>query len=416
MNEILIVDDEVGIRELLSEILRDEGHAVAVAENAAQAREYRQRARPALVLLDIWMPDTDGLTLLKEWASSGQLTMPVVMMSGHGTIDSAVEATRIGAVDFLEKPLALQKLLAVVKRALRSAAIPITGAPLARLGTSEPIARLRRELERAADFKGPLLLVAEPGAGAEFCAKALQSSLAPWVPADLPAVLAEAPLELLRQARGGILFVENIVALNKTEQKGLLVLIGGLERHQVRLVGQAPRWAPDLVASGDLDSRLFEVFNALAIRVPPLREHPEDIPALAQAFLDEAAGAGLIKARRFALAALEALIGYPWPGNLPQLESTVRLLAFTCPNEEITPTDVRGVLPAQADPDFDPAAMGDLPLKEARDAFEKRYLERLLAQERGHMSRVAEKAGLERTHLYRKLKQLGISIPRKGEE
>src|SRR6187431_3842745 len=119
MSQIMIVDDEVGIRELLSEILADEGHQVMLAESAGEARRLRERARPDLVLLDIWMPDTDGITLLKEWASSGLLTMPVVMMSGHGTIDTAVEATRIGAYDFLEKPIALQKLLATVGRALK---------------------------------------------------------------------------------------------------------------------------------------------------------------------------------------------------------------------------------------------------------------------------------------------------------
>src|SRR5229473_4295 len=128
MAQILVVDDEVGIRELLSEILSDEGHSVQLAENATAARSLRSRGRPDLVLLDIWMPDADGITLLKEWATGGQLTMPVIMMSGHGTIDTAVEATRIGAMDFLEKPIALQKLLATVKRALRageSRAVPL---------------------------------------------------------------------------------------------------------------------------------------------------------------------------------------------------------------------------------------------------------------------------------------------------
>src|SRR5436853_5531848 len=141
MQQILVVDDEVGIRELLSEILRDEGYQVRLAENAGQARAQRGVGRPDLVLLDIWMPDTDGITLLKEWASSGLLTMPVVMMSGHGTIDTAVEATRIGAYDFLEKPIALQKLLATVSRALkRGAAQPRPGASLAALGRSPVIA------------------------------------------------------------------------------------------------------------------------------------------------------------------------------------------------------------------------------------------------------------------------------------
>src|SRR5437868_7952216 len=140
MAQILVVDDEVGIRELLSEILEDEGHQVALAESAGDARRIRERARPDLVLLDIWMPDTDGITLLKEWAASGQLTMPVVMMSGHGTIETAVEATRIGALDFLEKPIALQRLLNTVKRALRN---PETaGAP--ELGPTALVGSARR--------------------------------------------------------------------------------------------------------------------------------------------------------------------------------------------------------------------------------------------------------------------------------
>ena len=141
MAQILVVDDEVGIRELLSEILADEGHQVLLAESAGDARRLRERGRPDLVLLDIWMPDTDGITLLKEWAASGQLTMPVVMMSGHATIETAVEATRIGALDFLEKPVALQRLLATVKRALRSpeaAAAPQLA--LSALGRSQALA------------------------------------------------------------------------------------------------------------------------------------------------------------------------------------------------------------------------------------------------------------------------------------
>src|SRR6186713_2662719 len=150
-NQILVVDDEVGIRELLFEILRDEGYGVRLAENAQTARSARKEMRPDLVLLDIWMPDTDGITLLKEWASGGLLTMPVVMMSGHGTIETAVEATRIGALDFLEKPIALQRLLATVKRALRN---PEAVAPpplaLAALGRSTALADIKKRLAQLA--------------------------------------------------------------------------------------------------------------------------------------------------------------------------------------------------------------------------------------------------------------------------
>jgi two-component system, NtrC family, nitrogen regulation response regulator NtrX len=160
MAQILVVDDEIGIRELLSEILADEGHQVVLAESASDARRLRERARPDLVLLDIWMPDADGITLLKEWAVSGQLTMPVVMMSGHATIETAVEATRIGALDFLEKPIALQRLLATVKRALRN---PETAAApefsIAALGRSPALAEAKKRLAGVAGSGGSFLLL-----------------------------------------------------------------------------------------------------------------------------------------------------------------------------------------------------------------------------------------------------------------
>src|SRR5882762_10470080 len=198
MQEILIVDDEMGIRELLSEILSEEGYEVRLAQNASEARAFRTRTRPDLVLLDIWMPDTDGITLLKEWASAGLLTMPVVMMSGHGTIDTAVEATRIGAYDFLEKPIALQKLLATVGRALRSGEQQVKPTlMLATLGRAPVVAELKQRLERVTNLRSPLLLVAEPGSSVELCARFVHQPNATWLAPDNLAVLAEAPLDLL---------------------------------------------------------------------------------------------------------------------------------------------------------------------------------------------------------------------------
>ena len=202
MAQILIVDDEVGIRELLSEILADEGHQVLLAESAGTARELRERQRPDLVLLDIWMPDTDGITLLKEWAATGQLTMPVVMMSGHGTIETAVEATRIGALDFLEKPIALQRLLATVKRALRNqeAATP-RAISLATLGRSATLAEAKKRLSQVAQTTAPLMLRGERGMRAERFARLLVAPGAP-VMAGGP-LLAEPNSELLTRASGG---------------------------------------------------------------------------------------------------------------------------------------------------------------------------------------------------------------------
>src|SRR5207249_3343629 len=180
--EILVVDDEVGIRELLSEILQDEGYRVSLAEDAGSARSYRSKFEPALVLLDIWMPDTDGVTLLREWAANGQLTMPVVIMSGHGTIETAVEATKIGAFDFLEKPIGLQKLLSTVSRALKAAAGQgPRRVSLAALGTSAPVIEIERAIEQLLRANRTILLIGEPGTGHEIVARARHASDTPLV-------------------------------------------------------------------------------------------------------------------------------------------------------------------------------------------------------------------------------------------
>ena len=251
MQQILVVDDEVGIRELLSEILSEEGYQVQLAQNAAEARAFRARVRPELVLLDIWMPDTDGITLLKEWASSGLLTMPVVMMSGHGTIDTAVQATRIGAYDFLEKPIALQKLLATVGRALKHGGEQAQPAwSLATLGRSRLMLEFKQRLERVAGLRTPVLLVGEPGCATEQCARFLHVRNTPWLVPENHARLAEAPLELLTQARDGTLFFHDISGLNRLEQKGLAMLLGKTSRYNARVVCGSTRDLAELVATG----------------------------------------------------------------------------------------------------------------------------------------------------------------------
>jgi len=416
MQHILVVDDEVGIRELLSEILSDEGYQVRLAENASEARTQRTRARPDLVLLDIWMPDTDGITLLREWASAGLLTMPVVMMSGHGTIDTAVEATRIGAYDFLEKPIALQKLLATVGRALKHGGEQVRPAlSLASLGRGPLIAELKQRLERVANLRTPLLLMGEPGCGMELAARFLHQRNSPWVAPETHGVLAEAPLELLSQAREGTLFLHETTDLSRVEQKGLLLAVSKLERYNVRLICGASRDLAELVASGTFDSRLFGALAATTIRVPSLREHREDVPDLANLMLNRMVEAKEIPPRQFSTGALNSLRNFDWPGNLTQLESVVRTLATTASTEQISLEDVNQGLPQ-------PAAAAhvshdlpfDLPLRDARDAFERVYFEYHIAREGGNISRVADSVGLERTHLYRKLKQLGIRLARKN--
>ena len=419
MSQILVVDDEVGIRELLSEILEDEGYQVRLAENAGQAREERVQARPDLVLLDIWMPDTDGITLLKEWASSGLLTMPVVMMSGHGTIDTAVEATRIGAYDFLEKPIALQKLLTTVGRALRQGSVqPKAALSLASLGRAPLISDLKQRLERIGTLKAPVLFTAEPGCGTELCAHFLHISNTPWVTPETLAALAETPLNLLAEAKEGTLFIAEVGDLNKLEQKGLALLVSKLDKYNVRLVCASSKSLPELVAQGTFDSRLLQSISGLTIRVPSLREHREDVPELANLFLSRLVEAREAPPRTFSTGALNALRNCDWPGNLSQLEATVKTLALTALQDEITLADVNRVL-AQFDVEL-PTLGKTLPLhltlREARDAFERVYFEHHIAREGGNMSRVAEKVGLERTHLYRKLKQLGVRVSKRVED
>ncbi|HJT51099.1 MAG TPA: sigma-54 dependent transcriptional regulator [Nitrosospira sp.] len=410
-NTILIVDDEIGIRELLSEILRDEGYRVAVAENAGQARTWRKQARPDLVLLDIWMPDTDGITLLKEWASGGLLTMPVVMMSGHGTIDTAVEATRMGAAGYLEKPVPLQKLLNTVGRALRGGqAKPRMMLPLASLGKGPLIADLKKRLEQVVNLRTPVLLSSEPGTGADLCARFLHRPNTPWVEPDNLAGLSSAPLELLEQAKGGLLFLKEIGDLNRLAQKGLLLLLSKLEKYNVRLVCVTSTPLAGLAAQGVYDTRLYELLSGLCINVPSLREHREDIPELATQILSRYIESGDVPLRQFTTAALNCLRNYDWPGNLAQLTGTVHSLALTCASDEISVDDVKRLLSSSSPQQAVGGVPLNMPLREARDMFEKAYFEQIIDQENGNMTRVAERAGLERTHLYRKLKLLGIKL------
>jgi DNA-binding NtrC family response regulator len=396
MSQILVVDDEVGIRELLSEILREEGHQVRLAENAGEARLVRNRVRPDLVLLDIWMPDTDGISLLKEWATSGQLTMPVVMMSGHGTIDTAVEATRIGAFGFLEKPIALQKLLTTVGHALRTpapASQPVLN--MAYLGKAPLIAELRQRLETIKNLKTPVLLTGEPGCGKTLCARFLHLPNTPWVAPESFAVLEDPANNIVGQAAEGTLFLHEVSDLTPVQQRNLLVQTSKLERYHTRLICTSSRPLARMVAEGSFDARLFSAISPIQLRVPNMREHPQDVPELAKLILERCVEAKEVPPRQFSTGALNALRVYDWPGNLAELENVVKSTALLAFGTEIGVADV------------------NLELREARDAFERVYFEYHIGRESANMSKVAERVGLERTHLYRKLKQLGIKPPRR---
>lgn len=413
MANILIVDDEGGIRELLSEILRDEGHDVMLAEHAAAARAARHAHRPDLVLLDIWMPDTDGITLLKEWSAGGQLTMPVIMMSGHGTIDTAVEATRIGAIDYLEKPIALQKLLSAVKRGLQRPVAPGQPSPLtlAAFARSAPLRELHRRLQQIAEKSRVLLLRTGPGSLAELAARSFLRDGASWL--DLSTISVPLDIKQLQGSQGGVIYVPELARLNRIQQKNLVFAIERLERFNLYLVA-ATEFGPDVLQSDGWDAahvaRLFEV----SLAPPSITDVQDDVPELASQILLHLVEAGEVPLRRMSSAALNALRTQSWPGGFPQLRAAVKSLALGTLEEEIELTDVRRVLPPPTDSIHSVSL--DQPLREAREAFERVYFEHYLRLEGNNMTRIAEKCGLERTHLYRKLKQLGLQPSRKGEE
>jgi len=415
MARILIVDDEVGIRELLSEILSDEGHEVRLAENAQAARRAREAERPDLVLLDIWMPDADGITLLKEWAASGQLTMPVVMMSGHGTIETAVQATRLGALDYLEKPIALERLLATVARALRgAAAAPRAALSVEALGRSPVLAELRRRLAQYARSSAPVLLRGEPGMMPQLFARALAAPGAPFV--TVREALADASSELLQRAAGGVLFVAELEGLGRAELKGLEFVLARAERQRVRLSAFTtldPRTLGQRLGAEVAGlARLCEFVLAL----PPVREWREDVPELAARLLACAVEAGAAPPRRLSAAAQEALARHSWPGNVAELDAVVRNAALAALESEIGAADVARALAAFAPAPPPVAGVAfELPYRAAREAFDRLYFERLIAEEGGSIARVAERAGLERTHLYRKLRALGLPAGRREE-
>ena len=414
MAQILVVDDEVGIRELLSEILADEGHQVLLAESASDARRLRERYRPDLVLLDIWMPDTDGISLLKEWAASGQLGMPVVMMSGHGTIETAVEATRIGALDYLEKPIALQRLLATVKRALRNhEAVAPRELSLAMLGRSPALAETRKRLAQLAQSGAPLMLRGERGMRPELFARLVAAAGAPFV--DGPALLAEASSETLARAGGGVLFVGDLSGLGREERKNLEFLLARADKHKARVVSFSTLDVRALTEKQEFDAGTLARLSELVLKLPALREFAEDVPDLAALMLAQLVEARACPPRRLSVAALNALRHHNWPGNLAELESVVKNLALGALEEDVALEDVERVLAAHAGATPPPEIALDRPYREARETFERLYFEHLLARENGSMSKVAERSGLERTHLYRKLKALGLPVGRREE-
>ena len=441
---ILVVDDEPDIRHLVQEILEDEGYEVSVAENGEAARDAHRQRRPDLVLLDIWMPDLDGISLLKEWSEDGHLPMPVIVMSGHGTVETAVEATRLGAYDFIEKPLSLAKLLLTIEHALETEQLQQENrglleqaAPIkAPIGKSPQMQQLREQLQQVARHDSWVLLYGEPGCGMNVAARYLHAmskrGQRPLVEVNLGTLSkgdfarelfgyeeqGKVHYGLLEQANGSSLLLHDIAEMDADTQRLLhsalsartFLRIGGEQPVQMhaRIIAASSHDLAQRVSSGQFRKDLYYQLNVVPIHIPPLREHREDIPELLAWFSNYFINHENLPYHHFSIAAQNRLCNYDWPGNIRELINLVQRLLIVCRQEEISLEDVNMALGTPPGGESTGGDDFEQPLRQAREDFERRYLRYHLQQNQGNVSRVAKIAGLERTHLYRKLRALGI--------
>ena len=449
---ILVVDDEPDIRTLVKEILEDEGYEVSTAENGEAARRARRDRRPDLILLDIWMEDVDGITLLREWSEGGGLSCPVIVMSGHGTVETAVEATRLGAYDFIEKPISLAKLLLVVERALEAARLereniglrqqePVIQEPV---GRSTLMQQLREQVKKVAAHDSWVLFTGEPGAGKKTFACYLHNNSprrnGPFVEVGVGSLSQEtSAVELFgseqddrlsygrfEQANGGTLYLDDIADMDEQTQARFLsvletrsfIRVGGHEpvRLDVRIVAATHRDLEAEVRAGRFREDLYYHLNVVPIHVPRLAEHAEDVPELLAFYVDYFVEREHLPYRHFSLAAQNRLRNHAWPGNIRELKNLVQRLLILGSGEEIGVEEVEAALQLRtaSQPPAEEVPL-ELPLREAREQFERAYLERQLREVGGSVGKLSKKAGMERTHLYRKLKALGIDVKKAGE-
>jgi DNA-binding NtrC family response regulator len=446
VSQVLVVDDEADIRALISDILSDEGYGVTVAGNAQEARASRDASKFDLILLDIWMPDTDGITLLREWNEAGDLNCPVVVMSGHGTVDTAVEATRLGAFDFVEKPLSLAKLLRTVEGAIESAGKQATQTRgmlpslLTPVGRSEEMQALREKVQQYARHDASVLISGEPGTGRGAFARYLHAlsgrSEEPLISVTA-ASLTDSNVEeqllgsekdgqinagAFERAGRGTLIIDELADLNAAGQK---ILLGVLEdrnfsrvggsanlRLEARVVATVSADYDAKVDDGDLRRDLLSHLQILSLKVPPLRNYSEDVPELLTYYVDKLVDSEGLTFRRFSVAAQNRLRNYPWPDNVRELKNLVRRLLLTGTDEDISLEEVESEVSGTSHTD-EPLVKQDLlalPLREAREQFERAYLQQQLVLCDGKVGQLAKRVGMERTHLYRKLRSLGVDF------
>ncbi len=447
MNHILVVDDEAEIRTSLEEILREEGYGVAGAADAGEAAALLRDAPYDVVLLDIWLPGRDGLELLSDLREAPPETRPeVVMISGHGTIEAAVKATKLGAYDFLEKPLSLERTLIVVKNAVEARRMRTENEEFKRqfsaaavlTGESVPLKALRQQIRLMAPTNGRVLIYGESGTGKELIARSIhaESLRRDRVFVELNcAAIPEAHIEAelfgvrhgaqpggppeqrgtLERADSGTLFLDEVGDMSlKTQSKVLSALddqmftpVGGTQplRVDVRLIASTNKDLEEEIAKGNFREDLFYRLNVVPFFVPPLRERKQDIPLLVREFLAELGRQYGRPRMEIAEGALEALARYHWPGNVRELKNVIERVLILNPRalrierEHLPPLTHKAG--SRSTEEFSS-------LQQARDAYEREYIQKKIEEARNNISHAAELLGLERSHLYRKMKALGI--------
>ena len=451
--DILIVDDEDDIRELVAGILSDEGHGARLARNSDEALAAIEARRPQLILLDIWLQGSrlDGLQLL-EIVKKQHPNVPVVMISGHGNIETAVTAIKLGAYDFIEKPFKSDRLILIAERALETSRLKREVSDLrARagsvdrlVGSSAAINNLRRVIERVGPANSRVLISGPAGAGKELTARLIHAHSAraagPFVVINAPTMAPERmeaelfgveangararSVGALEEAHGGTLYFDEVADMPlETQSKILRVLVdqnfqrvGGAARVHVdvRIISSTSRDLAEAITEGRFREDLFHRLSVVPIRAPSLSERREDIPELIEFFMDQISAAMGAPRRRIAPDAMAVLQSHDWPGNIRQLRNNVErlmILASGDPDSEITaallPSEVGALVPSI------PSGVGgeklmSLPLREAREVFEREYLVAQINRFGGNISRTAEFIGMERSALHRKLKSLGV--------
>lgn len=443
---VLIVDDEEGIRESLSGIFEDEGYGVITAETGEDAIRILKEQAPDLVLLDVWLPKMDGIQALQE-IKALKKDMPVIMISGHGNIEVAVKATKIGAYDFLEKPLSLERVLLSSRRALEKSALERENRALKEslvskwrlVGESPPIVALREQIEMAARSNSRVLITGESGSGKELVARLLHGmsnrSEKPFIEvncAAIPHELIESELfghekgsftgafekkkGKFEMADGGTLFMDEIGDMSlQTQAKVLRAIetqefqrVGGSAniRVDVRIIAATNKNLEEEVKKESFRSDLFFRLNVIPIAIPSLRERKEDIPLLVEHFIQSIAAENGQTPKKITTDAIKTLQEHDWPGNIRELRNLIERLVIMTPSEVINSTDIQLIKSGYVSSDF----FAFKTLKEARDAFERDFIAKKLAENNWNISKTAETLEIERSNLHRKIKAYNIKI------